>query len=513
MKSLVLSPGSWICSLFLVSPLLLTSGVAQTQNTDDLDVQSYYNYFTEFYGVEITGTPKGTTEYDPQVVDGTVVTLTAPETATGPNGKTCYFAFWFVNASGNANYGYVSNRTVQFTLVTESAVGAYYMSTPQKAQPTCSLTVESTPPAGIIISSSTGHGGTTQYKSAGISSGTSANLEAPDTDPGGYTFAQWMVGGAAQTPGQKSVTFTMDKSETAVAEYALTNNVKVLINGKGTASPYYNGKSLQIGHHYTITASPGNGWIFDDWTGTIFTNTATLNFIMQSNMLLQANFVTNVFLTYEGTYRGLFAPEGSARGQTNSGSFLFTVTSKGAISGNLDLGGQTIPLSGKFDISGIAEIVSKRPNGEPSITTYMQLDPSLKTVGGTVSNSVFTAQLNGNLDVFSSSDKATAYEGQYTLVIPGTNNPAAGPFGTGYVWVATEGGLNRLRDGKSVLLGRHYDGRKPGGWDAGQPVERGVAGRSLAAVCKPLRRQRIVVGLELFHHQPQHHGLFSAQLD
>ena len=36
----------------------------------------------------------------------------------------------------------------------------------------------------------------------GVASGTSVNLQAPATDPAGYTFSQWTVNGAAQTPGR-----------------------------------------------------------------------------------------------------------------------------------------------------------------------------------------------------------------------------------------------------------------------------------------------------------------------
>ncbi len=48
------------------------------------------------------------------------------------------------------------------------------------------------------------------------------NLQAPATDPAGYTFSQWTVNGAAQPPGQKSITFTMDGAMTAVAQYTLS---------------------------------------------------------------------------------------------------------------------------------------------------------------------------------------------------------------------------------------------------------------------------------------------------
>ena len=151
--------------------------------------------------------------------------------------------------------------------------------------------------------------------------------------------------------------------------------LEVLINGNGKIDPNDNGQLLALGANYTLTASPGHNWIFSNWVASgsesfISTN-PVLKFSMQSNLVLEANFVTNVFLAAQGTYRGLFAPTNSARQQTNSGSFLFSVTSGGAVSGNLDLGGQTVPLSGKFDLGGTAEIVSKRPTG-----TFADHDPA-----------------------------------------------------------------------------------------------------------------------------------------
>ncbi len=74
---------------------------------------------------------------------------------------------------------------------------------------TYTLTVQSTPPTGLSIGSSTGDGGTTNYTVPGIAYGTSVNLAAPATDPAGYTFSQWTVNGAAQTAGLKNITFTM----------------------------------------------------------------------------------------------------------------------------------------------------------------------------------------------------------------------------------------------------------------------------------------------------------------
>ncbi len=85
---------------------------------------------------------------------------------------------------------------------------------------TYALTVQSTPPTGIAITSSTADGGTTNYKVSSVAYGKSVNLAAPATDPAGYTFSQWTVNGAGQTAGQKSITFTMPAAAaTAVAEY------------------------------------------------------------------------------------------------------------------------------------------------------------------------------------------------------------------------------------------------------------------------------------------------------
>ncbi|MGO8705917.1 MAG: InlB B-repeat-containing protein, partial [Candidatus Brocadiia bacterium] len=86
----------------------------------------------------------------------------------------------------------------------------------------------------LVISSSTGHGGTTNYAKTGVAYGTSVNLQAPATDPAGYTFSQWTVNGAAQSPGQKSVTFTMDAAVTAVAKY--TANISYTLTVQSTAA-------------------------------------------------------------------------------------------------------------------------------------------------------------------------------------------------------------------------------------------------------------------------------------
>jgi hypothetical protein len=207
--------------------------------------------------------------------------------------------------------------------------------------------------------------------------------------------------------------------------------IEIVISGSGKVNPPDNGKALVIGHTYTITAEPAKGYIFANWSGFIYTNTAALKFVMQSNMLLEANFVPNIFLSAEGAYAGLFAPVGEDREQTNSGSFALSVTTAGTFSGQLKLGGETVALKGKFGVTGAAEVVSAR-RGESTLTTTLQLDLANQAVEGTVSDGSFTSTLLGNQSVFTTKNPATVFEGDYTLIVPGNSNPEVGPFGISY---------------------------------------------------------------------------------
>jgi hypothetical protein len=213
-----------------------------------------------------------------------------------------------------------------------------------------------------------------------------------------------------------------------------------------------------IGKKYIVTAVPDRRNLFSYWlAGTnepyaVLSLSDKYTFTMQSNLLLEANFVTNLFLSAHGTYRGLFAPTNSARQQTNSGSFLCTVDRNGVVSGALDLGGQVVRLLGEFNPSGAATIVSKRSHDEPALTTTLQLAFADQSVSGIVSDGDFTAELNGDREVFNASNQSTNFEDRYTLIIPGANDPDVGPYGVSYGTVS----VNSL--GTITLAGSLADG-------------------------------------------------------
>lgn len=234
----------------------------------------------------------------------------------------------------------------------------------------------------------------------------------------------------------------------------------LLTNGAGVIQHAAFPPKLLISNKYTVRAMPLAGNLFENWTGgtnppyEVVSTNANYPFVMQSNLVLEANFVTNLFLAAEGAYAGLFAPTNTPRTQANSGAFNFTLTTTGSFTGKLEVGGQSAALSGKFNADGTATVTSS-PHSLGPVTTSMQLDPPDQAVIGTVSNNNFVADLTGYQNVFGTRNKATAYEGQYTLVIPGTTNPAAGPSGNGYgsVTVKPTGAVTfsgSLADGTTV---------------------------------------------------------------
>ncbi len=230
----------------------------------------------------------------------------------------------------------------------------------------------------------------------------------------------------------------------------------VLIVGTGTVSPNYNGKTLQVGRSYAMTAQPGTGFLFAGWSGSVVTNTATLRFVMQSNTVLVANFITNRLMAVSGTYNGLFAPETGSLSPQNCGSFTIIATAKGALSGSLQMGGKGYALSGQFDPGGAASRTIARPNLS-ALAVDLQLDLTEGTdrVVGSVSDGTWTAMLAGDRAIYDGKTKLAPQAGSYTVILAGaygsTNEPAGDSYGT--LTVGKNGAISftgTLADGSKV---------------------------------------------------------------
>ena len=134
--------------------------------------------------------------------------------------------------------------------------------------------------------------------------------------------------------------------------YVASATLTVTTNGLGSLNPNYNGASLRIGKGYSITATPGTGFRFTNWTGgtslplTLLTNGTTVTFLMISNLMLQANFVDTVKPTLSITNltsgqrvsSALFTVRGTARDNWQVGNVLCQLNRAGwsnAFTGNV----------------------------------------------------------------------------------------------------------------------------------------------------------------------------------
>ncbi|MGA2246851.1 MAG: Ig-like domain-containing protein [Verrucomicrobiota bacterium] len=108
------------------------------------------------------------------------------------------------------------------------------------------------------------------------------------------------------TPGTNTIAaYAVDASgndsptNTVRIVYVLSAVLAVSTNGAGAITPKDNGALLPIGRNYTLTATAlaGSGFSFTNWTGgtslplSVLTNKPALQFQMESNLMLQANFV------------------------------------------------------------------------------------------------------------------------------------------------------------------------------------------------------------------------------
>jgi hypothetical protein len=205
----------------------------------------------------------------------------------------------------------------------------------------------------------------------------------------------------------------------------------LFISGDGTLAPSRTLEALQEGKEYTLTATPAKGSVFADWSsnGVVVATTPKYTFLVESNEILRANFVTNPFIPVMGTYHGLFYVTSNAAAQS-SGYIVATVTSAGAYSAKLSLGAQSHSFNGQFSVTGASSKSIERPGLSPFIV-QLQLGSTNGPMTGTIGDGDWTADLMADPAVYSRTNPAPQ-AGKYTLVIPGADNVTSQPGGNGF---------------------------------------------------------------------------------
>jgi hypothetical protein len=222
--------------------------------------------------------------------------------------------------------------------------------------------------------------------------------------------------------------------------YVVTSPVNLATNnfGWGTVSGATNQQRLELARGYTLTAVARPGFVFSNWTGDIPTTyTPKLQFMMEPNMSIAANFVPNPFIPIKGTYYGNFSAW-EATYHTNSGSFKLTVTDRGTYSASFSVGGKKYSTSGQFDLLGKATNVVNRTGLAP-LTVGWSLSLSTGPFNhGLVDGSVGAtdwaapAALYGALAVYNATTNKAPYAGKYTLILEGLPEDPGYPQGDGY---------------------------------------------------------------------------------
>ena len=333
-----------------------------------------------------------------------------------------------------------------------------YTPPPDTTAPTVTITSPTSNPTYNTSSSSLNIGGTAK-DNAGVMQVTWSN------DRGGGGMANgttnWTVNGIGLQAGPNVITVMAQDAagktnkDTLKVTYTVSSTLTLVINGNGIVTPNYNGQALQVGKNYIITAKPNTGSVFSNWIGSVLASTSSLTFSMQNDMVLQANFVPNPFAPAKGVYTGLFYDANGVLHES-SGFFTLTLTERGTYSGNLQLRGRHHSFSGRFDVAGKAtRTIPQSRTNSLTMTLALDLTPGADRLTGTISNGLWLAELSADRAVFNVRSNPAPYVGKYTMVIPGSANPAASPGGDGFgaVTVSAAGKIQltgALADGTSV---------------------------------------------------------------
>jgi hypothetical protein len=246
--------------------------------------------------------------------------------------------------------------------------------------------------------------------------------------------------------------------------YLTQSTLTLHTSGLGIITHGFTGNSLVVGRNYTVTAVPGPGNLFSNWTGTIASTTNPLTFLMVSNMTLTANFVTNFFLPAAGIYNGLFSAAGGVTEETAGMLYNLALKTNGLYSGKLFIAGTNYPLAGSFDASGHAAPSvgpSNAPGGPLRLDLTLQKAPTNQIVG-TVSGDLWVASLTAEL---AGNNLSSA---EYTMLFSPFNAPANAPPGDGYALVTNHAGQVTLTG--AVADGTNFSQTVPASRSGDVPV-------------------------------------------
>jgi len=156
--------------------------------------------------------------------------------------------------------------------------------------PTWEFTTKEVPDGHELTINIVGEGSTDPEEGAHTyEEGEEVTVEATPAE--GWTFVEW-TGDETGTETTIDITMDDDKSITAVfqeetiEEYELT----IDIQGEGSTEPEEGTHSYEEGEGVTVTATPADGWLFDQWSGDVTGTDSTIHITMDGNRSVTAVF-------------------------------------------------------------------------------------------------------------------------------------------------------------------------------------------------------------------------------
>jgi plastocyanin len=192
----------------------------------------------------------------------------------------------------------------------------------------------------------------------------------------------------------RSVDFAGNVSTTATRFLTFVLKMPLMVEsaGQGDLAPDLDGRQLQVGLLYSITAKPAAGFIFSNWlaNSVMISTRPVLGFRMESNLTLVANFVRTPFTA--ATYAGIFT--NNSPGLENSGLVRLRLRPSGKFTGRIQLDHKLFSFRGHFDASGHASVAILRRGRSPvAIDFILDLTNELAELTGTVTSAEWTSQL------------------------------------------------------------------------------------------------------------------------
>lgn len=332
------------------------------------------------------------------------------------------------------------------------------------------ITAPPQPAQAVEITTPSGDG-TSKSNSAAIA-GTTTSASAPalvqyrlenSGGTGGWQtatgLANWSGEVTGLLPGPNVVRVqSLDASSSAIYEttceidYVVPANLTVAVNGNGAVSSGFLGTtSRNEGASVTIKATAARGYVFQGWTGSLTSGSASLTFTMEPGMNLQANFEITPFPAVAGSYDGLL----TASSNVPNGSFRATVSGGGVLTGRVVVNGTSYAFTGRLDASGAATVRIPRHGLSPlTLTFQLDLSGGTQQLTGALSDGAETSSISADHATFNAKKNPSRQAGRYTMIL----SPAAKgdgsqtPQGNGYAILSVKA------SGAAILSGRMGDG-------------------------------------------------------